>query len=275
MSLSYYLTKQHQARTYSIKPLPEAFVLALCIWCLVFTTSYFIYVHARNAQKGEIREGLIRTAKVIATTLDSDMHRTFIHRDQEQSDQYKKFIKPLEKVLMTDESIVFIYTTTLVNDKVYFIIDPTPEGDADGDGIDDKSHIMERYEDADISLITALKEQKAISSHEPYVDKWGSFMSAYVPFYDSTGEFVGVLGIDINAENYFERLKPMLRATVRAMVAGVFLSFFMGILIWFMRNFVAIINRRRLALRDDYDGLKNEVVKVMNERNSHKPSITN
>ena len=263
MSISTYLKKQHSAREYRFRPLREAIFVGVAIFTVVFSVSYFIYVHALNAQKGEIREGLIRTAKAVSTMIDAEVHRTFVDRSQESSEAYKEFIKPLEKVLATDNSIVFIYTTIMIDDKVYFIVDPTPEGDADGDGVDDKSHIMEEYVDADDSLITALKEQRAVPTEEPYVDKWGSFMSAYVPFYSDDDEFIGVLGIDIEADNYFERLAPMSRATVRAMVAGFFISFMIGALVWFIRNFTAVINRHRLEMVKDYEGLKNTVKKQM------------
>ena len=264
MSLSVYLEKQHRTQNYRIRPFKEAVVITIAIFMVVFSVSYFIYVRALDAQKGEIREGLIRTAMVIATMLDGDVHKQFKNRSQESGELYKNFIKPLEKVLATDDTVVFIYTTILKGDQVYFVVDPTVEGDSDGDGVDDKSHIMELYADADAALRLALTEQKAVPTDEPYTDKWGSFMSAYVPFYDNKGEFVGVLGIDIKAENYFTRLKPMLRATVRAMVAGFFVAFLVGSLVWFMRNFSLIINRHRVEISNDFEGMKSELSKKRN-----------
>ena len=257
MSLAHYIRLQPKARDYHIKPLLEAFIVGTVIFTIIFTTSYFIYVHAINAQKGEIREGLLRTAEVIATTLDGDLHKSFVDRSQESSPEYKQFIAPLEEVLSRDDSIVFIYTTILRSDgKVYFVVDPTPEGDSDNDGIDDKSHIYEHYAEASPALTTALRDRRPVPTEEPYTDRWGRFMSAYVPFNDKAGSFVGVLGIDITAENYFSRLAPMKRATVRAMVSGFLVSFLVGSLVWFMRNFSLIINRRRRQVVEDYEGLK-------------------
>jgi len=260
MSAEQYLDKEYESPDYRFHPFKEALIIGITIFSTVFLVSYFIYVHALNAQKGEIREGLVRTAQAVSLMLDVETHKTFTDSSQEQSQAYIDFIKPLERMLATDSTVVFIYTTVLIDDKVYFVVDPTPEGDSDGDGVDDKSHIMEEYEGADESLRKALKEQIPVPTHEPYVDKWGSFMSAYVPFYDQQGEFVGVLGIDIEAENYFERLAPMKRATIRAMVAGFCISFMVGALVWFMRNFAAIIHGRRIALVDDFKGLKSKLL---------------
>jgi hypothetical protein len=140
-----------------------------------------------------------------------------------------------------------LYTVILENDTAYFVLDPTPEGDADNDGVDDKAHIMEEYTDAPDELLMALRNQSHETS-EPYTDDWGQFVTSYIPFYDSAGEFVGVLGIDITAEMYQQRTQPIFRATVRTMVASFFIAFMVGSLVWFMRNFAKIINAKRNRL---------------------------
>jgi hypothetical protein len=128
MSNSAIIEKQYNAKAYVFHPLMEAFLIGGVIFVVVFTVSYFIYVHALNAQKGEIREGMVRVATTIATIIDgklADLHKTFKSRSQ----------------------------------------------------------------------------------------------------------------------NYFARLKPMVRSTVRAMVAGFFVSFMVGALVWFMRIFAAAPRR--------------------------------
>ena len=87
-----------------------------------------------------------------------------------------------------------------------------------------------------------------MTSKEPYTDEWGSFVSGHIPIFDSKGEFVGALSIDIDATAYFERLEPIKRATIRAMVTGFFISYLIAALVWFMRNFSATINRKRIQL---------------------------
>ena len=121
--------------------------------------------------------------------------------------------------------------------------------DADNDGVDDKAHIMEEYSEAPEELLVALRNQTHETS-EPYTDDWGHFVSSYIPFHDSQGEFVGVLGIDISAEMYQQRTQPIFRATVRTMVAAFFISFMVGSLVWFTRNFSKIVNAKRNHLVD-------------------------
>jgi sensor histidine kinase regulating citrate/malate metabolism len=141
------------------------------------------------------------------------------------------------------------------NEKVYFILDATPEGDADNDGIDDKAHIMDEYPEASAEMLKALKSNEVVVTDEPVSDQWGSFMSGYVPMINSNGESVGVLGIDIKAENYFTRLKPIKRATTRAMVLGFFISFLVASLVWFTRRFGLVINKKRQVLANELEAL--------------------
>lgn len=246
----------HQVAEYRIYPLAEAISIGVAVFAAIMLTTYFIYHHALAAQKGEIREGLVRTGAVLAAFIDGDLHKTFTSREQESGEDYKRALLPFESTLEADPSIAFVYTAILRNDKVYFVLDPTPSGDADGDGVDDKAHIMDVYPEASEEMLRALKEQTVVTSEEPYVDRWGSFVSGYIPFYDTDGQFVGVLGIDIDSTNYFARLAPIKRATIRAMVTGFFIAFLIGALVWFMRHFSQVINHRRLTLFSDYVRVK-------------------
>ena len=242
---------------YRFYPIAEAILIGLSVFFAILVTTYFIYFHALNAQKGEIREGLLRAGAVGASFVDGEAHRQFISRDQEQSAAYKKAIQPLINTLQSDPSIAYVYTLVMKDNKVYFVLDPTPPGDKDGDGIDDKSHIMQEYAEASPLVVRALKEHVRISENEPYRDRWGSFMSAYIPVYDQHEIFVCILAMDIRADNYFERLEPIRRATIRAMVTGFFISFLIGAMVWFTRNFSKIMNRSRHKIYTDYQALKN------------------
>lgn len=233
---------------YRIWPVFEGVAAMVGIFFIFLFVSFFIYEHALNAQKGEIQDGLLHTAAVISTMIDGDVHHTFTNKGQETSAEYLEFIKPLEKVLAKDKDIAYIYTLRLVDGKVYFVVDPTPPGDSDGDGVDDKSHIMELYEDATPAMFRALSNQVAAVEKEPSRDKWGAFISGYVPFYDSNDEFAGVVGIDLTANNYFTRLEPIKRATIRTFATAFFISWMIGAVVWFMRKFAKVLNQKRNEL---------------------------
>ena len=238
-----------KVREYRIYPLWEGLTIGLIVLVALVSTTYFIGFYGQQAQLGELKDGLKRQGEVITTLIDGDQHKRFRDRAQEEGEPYAQAISPLEKALEADPSTVFLYTVILENDTAYFVLDPTPEGDADNDGVDDKAHIMEEYSEAPEELLVALRNQSHETS-EPYTDDWGHFVSSYIPFHDSQGEFVGVLGIDISAEMYQQRTQPIFRATVRTMVAAFFISFMVGSLVWFTRNFSKIVNAKRNHLVD-------------------------
>ncbi len=236
------------AREYRFNPLSEAIAVFVIIFTAIFFVSYFIYVRAIEAQEDEIKESLTLSAGVIKSFIDVDLHKTFTTAESEYTEPYQSQIEPLARILDAGLSIAFVYTAILQDDKVYFILDATPEGDADGDGIEDSVAVMEEYEDPPPDLINALKTQQEITSGKPYSDQWGTFVSGYTPLLDSAGEFVAVLGVDLEKSNYFARLEPIKRATVRAMVAGFFIAYLIGSVVWFLRNFAAQLSRLRTNL---------------------------
>ncbi len=242
-------------KNYRIYPLFEAIFIGLSVFLAIFITTYFIYHYSLNAQKGEIKEGLLRTARIVSTFIDTEHHKNFVSKEQESQQEYIDAIKPLEAALDADESIEYLYTAILKDGQVHFILDATPQGDADNDGVEDKAHIMEVYSEASKEIIEALKTKQTVVSEEPYTDRWGAFISGYIPLFDPTGAMVGVLGIDIKAENYFARLEPIKRATTRAMVLGFFISFLVASLVWFTRRFGLVINNKRKEVVEKYENL--------------------
>jgi hypothetical protein len=240
-----------QGKKYRFNPLAEALVIGVSMLIAILSTTYFIYQHAVDAQKGEFQDGLLLVANQISKYVDGDLHSSFVSRDQESTDNYLRALEPLKKAL-DGNLIAFVYTVKLKNGKVYFILDPTAEGDLNGDGLDDKSHIMDEYPEATPEMLQALKEQKAVAEPEINEDRWGKFLSGYVPFYNRNGDFVGVLGLDVYADEYTKRFQPIKRASIRAVVTGFFMAFLVGSIVWFMRNFSRVINDRRINLLEDF-----------------------
>jgi hypothetical protein len=130
------------------------------------------------------------------------------------------------------------------------VLDGSPPGDADKDGVEDSSALMEVYDEPSPDMLSVFETHKAAVSKEPYKDKWGAFISAFVPLFAPDGHFVGVLGVDIAADNYFARLAPIQRAAQRAYVNGFFVAFMVGAIVWFLRKFILVINTSRLSIYD-------------------------
>lgn len=249
-----------------LHPAYEGILTTIICLLALGISSYFIYARALKALQEEIREGLYRNVSSAATTLDGDVHKKFKQKSQKNDPQYVEFLSKMEKIRLASKNVRYIYTNILGADgKVYFIANPSPQNDNDGDGKPDlPPELMDLYSDPGEALLTALKEKKATVDEVPYSDKWGTFYSAYAPFFDKRGNFVGTLGMDLELKDFEEKVAPLTRATLIALAIGVILSILCGLQVWFFRRgqarSAAVLAATNAELAHSNEIIKNELI---------------
>jgi hypothetical protein len=139
-----------------------------------------------------IQNELSQRARGLAALIDGDLHRTINDPNQEDGDDYQRCIAPLRRVLASSNGLRFVYTAVLKDGRVHLVLDATPRGDADHDGVEDHSNIMEKYDSPDAEMLIALREGRATANAAPHRDKRGALLSGYAPFYDSAGRQVDI-----------------------------------------------------------------------------------
>lgn len=207
---------------------------------LVEATLYFRGLHAI---KTELRNDLAGTAKAASTVIDPSALINFKSQDQESSSEYENAIAPLRKLQEADSRISYVYTYIVIAGDVYFILDPTDAGDSDGDGVDDKSHIMQLYEDSTPAMLATFQEGKAQAEEDLTEDDWGVFISGFAPILDADGEVIGAVGIDLDAKGYALRLAEFKQAALIAGLVALFSSIIIGL--------AAALFQRRLFIHQD------------------------
>lgn len=216
--------------------------------------SGLIYWLSKEALITEIRDGLARTARIAAASVDGDAHNFFKSDAQEQSPEYQSAIRPLRDIISADPQIAFAYSGILQNGKVYFVLDATPPP-VDGQ-LDDSVAIMEEYTPPPPDLLLALSEQRPTVTVEPYTDKWGTFISAYAPIYNSQKVFVGAVGVDLKIDNYRRRLGAIQRVSYLASAISLIVSLLIGFALFWQRK----TDRNIIELKRQFrivDGLLN------------------
>ncbi|MCC7290783.1 MAG: response regulator [Phycisphaerales bacterium] len=203
-----------------------------------------VYRSASHAFDEEVHAGLMNFAHAAAALVDGDAHRTLVSPEQEATPAYEAAVEPLRKVLSQASDLRFLYTVVLVQDQVYFVLDATPPGDADDDGVEDHSALMDPYEDADPDMLAALRDGEARVTAEPYSDAWGTFISAFVPLRDSGGRQVGVLGADITLARYEARLGELRRAAILGLIPAAIVSTVLGLGVYSLRRSSRLSRRR-------------------------------
>ncbi|MFZ3044584.1 MAG: SpoIIE family protein phosphatase [Desulfatirhabdiaceae bacterium] len=225
------------ARSKGANPILEAILTGILCLIALGVSIYYIHNRALLALKEEIKEGLARNVSAAATTIDGDLHRKFWTKSQKTDPQYIAFIKKMEEIRLASKNIRYIYTNIMIDGKIFFIANPSPQNDTDGDGKPDEApQLMDPYPDAGDALMEALREKRPAVDKLPYTDKWGTFYSAYAPFYDNMGEFVGTLGMDLELLDFQKRIRPIQQATVIAAVVGSILALVCALQVWFFRR---------------------------------------
>jgi len=93
--------------------------------------------------------------------------------------------------------ILYMYTMRKEGDGISFIVDASYGID------DDAAPIGEVYEFFTDEMISGFQISNADAEYT--TDQWGTVMSGYAPIYDSTGEAVGIIGVDMSADRIIER----------------------------------------------------------------------
>ena len=182
-----------------------------------------------------MRNSLRRAALACALTVDPLVHGSLTESGQEGSPPYVKACDLLQKAkdeMEGPEKFRFVYTCVMRGGTVHFILDPTPAGDADGDGVDDKAHLMQPYPEAGPELITTLTTGEATVDERPYSDQWGTFLSGYAPITDASGKLVAAAGVGMDLAFYQGEIREIRLATLAAALGALVVSLIAGYGVW-------------------------------------------
>lgn len=250
------------------RPKLEASILFCLVVSLICFLAFLIYSKSVDVLENEIKIGLLSNVSAAATTIDGDLHKTFNETTARDDPNYLAAASPLEKIRQASANIRYIYTNILKGDDVFFVLNPSPQNDNDGDGQPDEAPaLMERYDDAAPELIEALKSQEKVVS-DPYTDKWGTFISAYAPFYDAKGDFVGVLGMDLQLDDFYKRIHPIRQAFEKTAFIVVFIGLMIGLLTWLSRKYTAFVTHQNTELRKEQEA-RNDQLSLIRHRFIH------
>jgi hypothetical protein len=248
-----------EAKKYNISPALEGAALGLFALLLTFITAYFIYSNSMDVLQQEIKDGLLRTVSGIVPCLDVDKIEKFkgYKAEDQFKDDYQQMVRLLQKIRIGTKHISFLYINTIVDGKVYYLVDPIPVDEKgkpiyDDEKSNEPSIPMSPYNDPDDILIKCFDENKAYVSDEPYTDEWGTFYSAYAPIVNHEGKVIGTLGADLRINELMDRCHPMVDATKRAFIVSVSLAMLLGTFVWFTRRFTFMLNESRQCIYNNF-----------------------
>ncbi len=118
---------------------------------------------------------------------------------------YLELIDMQRNWLEVNPAVADIYTIRRTAEgKIALIVDSETDYDRDGKFEGDRearTEIGEIYEEADPAMYAAL-DGKASFLDTPSTDRWGTWVSAFVPMYDESGKVEAVCGVDYHASDW-------------------------------------------------------------------------
>ena len=171
---------------------------------ITFTASQ--YFTAKDSYEQDLRDKLKIIAHLASLSIDGEMHKTLLEKEDEGSESYVHIQKILKEIKKSDTDIAYAYTMRKrsVDNAVIFVVDST-------DDMEEFSHLGDVYNDVSQGQKKALEPNAGtVLEDDFYSDKWGTFLSAYGPILDKDGTLDGVVGIDISIEKYRAAIHSLL-----------------------------------------------------------------
>jgi signal transduction histidine kinase/ActR/RegA family two-component response regulator len=207
-------------------------MLAGCVIMLISSLGLLYLTHsAREAQLDAVRTELVQLARVAATLVDGDRHRLIKSQSQAGSSDHLVSLAPLVKFHKATSDIIYVYTAILDRNRIFYVLGTDYLYHVDGDA-EVADPIMAPHDTQDPTLRRALEWHQVAVNQEPVKEAKRSYMSAYAPFYDSKGAFVGVIGVDMWVRDFDARVAAIRRAAVIAFAAVAVLSVLVGFVVY-------------------------------------------
>jgi len=232
-----------QAEIAIARPVRDGLLAALALFICACVAVAGLWLTTDASLRAAMDRRLITVARAAAALLDPEAHARLAERQGRDTELYERMITPLRQLYGRIDGVKFIYTTVLDGSDVRFILDPTPVGDADGDGVEDHSAPWDLYKGPDPLLVAILNAsdstQQVAVSKEPHTDQWGTYISAYQSLLSKDGRVAGVLGVDVDASEFASSRRAAHRAALLGLLPALAAAVLLGC-------FVANMQRRRL-----------------------------
>ncbi len=183
---------------------PAAKKIVIILFFLIVAVSVFLFIATFQQTQGVVMESTrlegISSVRLAAQMIDGDTFAS-LNPGDEQTAAYAAVRHNLDRIRTTNPDIRYIYTikkvegtVTLVADADYLNPNARPAG----------ASIGEHY----YYVTPAMLNGFYLPTAEPgfTTDSWGTVFSSYAPVYNSRGETVGIVGVDLDAGQISSRI---------------------------------------------------------------------
>lgn len=232
----------------SARPVREGILVGALLLAGMASAIGIFYHFSTRAHLEESRASLARTAALAATFVDGDRVEAIIRSGQDDTPEWNLAVEPLRRLISLAGDVRYAYVMRLDGDSVRFVLDASPLGDHDQDGVEDYSPIGSAYRWAAPELLEALRTGTRQVDLRLIRDPWGVFLSAYAPVRNSKGVLLGVVGVDLDASEWIASRTRIRNLFLLLLALATGASVLAGLGIWALRRrSLAELDREREA----------------------------
>jgi methyl-accepting chemotaxis protein len=207
-----------------------ALVLALSMILILVGTVGIIFKSNYDAVEKSIAGYSEETAKSISKSIDVEKYGDFL-KNKSETDTYWELRKNLNRV-REDTGALYVYTLGVNEENVFILVDGLPR-DSDIASDIGTPTTTTKYEDIESAL-----NGKPSSIPIVHDEKYGDYLSAFVPIKDSNDKVIGVLGVDVDAGMVkaitSDVNKSVLPFTITVII--MMIGLIVGFLTWYLRR---------------------------------------
>ena len=182
------------------------YIIAFCALLLAVSVALGALLMSQSGEtmRKMIRKHMISVANTAAASIDGDVLESFTAEDV-GSEEYKHISQTLETIknIQQDSDIKYIYTIKRDGDHYVFTVDPDPLRPA----AFGKKVVYTPEQDKAWSGVATVDS-------EAVEDEWGCFYTAWSPVRNSSGEVVGIIGVDFAADSFDENVANHIRSVI-------------------------------------------------------------
>lgn len=188
-------------------------VFSLSSTLIAFIIGFYYYNTQANQSLQDFRKIAKTSISIAALQQNGD---EFVKISSAQDPLYEKLRLQNLKIRYSNPDFIYLYTMRKDSEGIYFVVDAGEPGE------ENIAPFGERYIDPSPTLLENFDTlAEPIADSGIYTDEYGSFLSAYAPILNSSGERVGVIAVDIDARTIIAtRNKFLIQTTIIILAAG-------------------------------------------------------
>ncbi|WP_318614842.1 methyl-accepting chemotaxis protein [Sporosarcina sp. YIM B06819] len=181
-------------------------ILVSIMLCLFVAVSILFTFSTLKTVQDSVRSQAVTTVDHLASQIDGDQYKQFLEQPTE-SDTYWDLRNQLVN-LLDSTGVLYVYALKADTNAVEIMIDGYPK-DAKGAATIGQPTTGTTYDDVSPVFAGESVSTKVIDDPE-----FGKYLSAFAPIKDSTGAIIGILAVDISAEDVAGIQNNLLKTTI-------------------------------------------------------------